>query len=185
MGLIFSHNLKFSNQYKKIFSVFSYFYATIKFLSFKLNKPTLSKIYLSFFLPVIEYCHVVYIHFNKNYFYKLNKVNFKILKLTDLNPQEFSLHYRLLLSLIKISLTVYTKNIPALTIVSNSCSITRSYCILPSFKLSIYKHSLHYIFSKLLNFLHLHNLLQLKVPSSIAYNIFTSTPNFDVFDIFL
>ena len=177
--------MKFYSQFNKRLSVML-FYTN----SFHVPKYVISKIYLSYILLIIEYCHISYFHTNRKLFKKLSKLNKKLLLLTNLSEKNFKLELRLCFTCIKFAIDLYHSNIcSCLTLKtlkhSSSYYDTRSICNTPTTHLSIYKHSFSYWTANLLNILNSHKLLDSKSPNFIMKHLFINNSKFNIFAVFL
>jgi hypothetical protein len=112
LGITIDHKLKFSSQYSKLISVFGYYISIFKFLRSYISKSHLSKIYLAYLLPILEYCCLTYIHFSKKMFMKLCKLNKNILNYTTLDKKLFCLTIRFQLIIIKTMIKIEKNYVP-------------------------------------------------------------------------
>jgi hypothetical protein len=160
LGIIFDSNLRFHNQYNKLFSLFGYYRSLFCFISKFISKKHLGIIYKSFLLPVIEYCSTAYIHFSVSKFKSLEKLNNKLIEYTDINGVTFSLNRRLIINSINCLIKIKNHEAP---IMFKPFKIahkfnTRTNIILPIVNKKIFKHSYDFWSNKLISFCIINNI---------------------------
>ncbi len=95
LGIYLDSRLTYKKQYKCLYRKLYYF---LKMFTKLHMLPVQIKdlMYISNILPVIEYAHIVYFHFNLGCFTKLNKINNRLLKFTTFcNDEHYSINQRL------------------------------------------------------------------------------------------
>ena len=155
LGIVLDHNLSFSSQFKlskkNLFFYLKIFYFLKNFISSK----TFTMIYKSFILPKFEYVNIFYQHTNKNQLTKLEKINKKILKLTNCDISFYSIENRLFylasLFLFKQYSYKYNDFLFSKFITSNVSSSNRLF-ILPITSKEKFKKSFCYWGANLMNF---------------------------------
>jgi len=143
LGIIFDENRSFSFQYKKILSCQRFYIKLFYFLKNILNTKCLNVIFQTYIMPFLEYCVIVYIHFNKTNFNLYVKRFNKLLNFTTLNFELHNAESRLLILSTNCVLNILNKNCPSyLTLPPPSHSFnTRHRNILPHVNKSIFFHS--------------------------------------------
>jgi hypothetical protein len=112
LGVMYDNKLKFTYHFNYIFPKLLYFNKLLNKLNNIIPKKLSSLLYLQFVLPIIEYCNLIYIPFNKKCLKKLKTINNRILKYTSLEPLLFDIDMRLMLSAIKIIHKIFNKQVP-------------------------------------------------------------------------
>jgi hypothetical protein len=113
LGIIIDNKLKFSSQFLILHRKLNYYIKLFHHLSSFLSCKYLTKIYLAFILPVLEYCNSVYFLFNKKYYSKISKLNIKLLKFTHLDLSYFNIGHRLLYQACFILFKVHNHRLPS------------------------------------------------------------------------
>ena len=170
LGLIIDDNLKFTKQFSTLKVKINRSYYLYRKLSLSVPKKILSRLYLAYVLPLIEYCYCNYFLLNLPWLRKINRINNEILKLTDLDTTHYSVYMRLFTSLCKLLFKIFNNIIPEnFYIFSRSISNTRTNLITPLVRVTIFKKSYLYILTNLKNFLDRKN-----VPISDSFTVFKS-----------
>ena len=112
LGIIIDSKLQFANQYACLIHRLQRYFFIFSKLSIYVNKSTLSSIFLTYVLPIIEYAFISYLFFNKqNYFRIKNKLK-KLIPFTNLDPSLYDIDHRLKYYMLKFFLTIYNKICP-------------------------------------------------------------------------
>ena len=160
LGIMIENKLKFANAYNANVKKLSFFIQSFHKIKYYLPNYYLSRIYLTYILPNIEYSHLSYFFFNIRKLNQLEKINQKLLLFTTLNHKLFSVKYRLYISCCKFLFKIH--NFPSCSFLkifceSNNPSSRRLYqmVIINNVK---FKLSYFYWGTNLSNVLHLNNI---------------------------
>jgi hypothetical protein len=139
LGIIFDRNLKFNYQYNKLLSCLNLFIKQFYHLSNYLSKSILTKIYMSFILPIIEYCGTVYLCRSVKYFRRILKLNNKLLNFTTIINLSLDKRFYTTACLIiyKIVNNLYPQYLKIF--LKNHNFPTRSKCLIPLFNNNNFK----------------------------------------------
>ena len=157
LGVRIDSMLKFEKQYIHILSKLKFFLACMTNLSKFLNEYALTKIYVGFILPYIEYSLDSYALFNMKHLKTLSKLNKRIVKLTTLNCESYSIFYRLKYKYLKRLFNIIDKKTPdsiSSLLFSSHKRITRRNVILPIVNISKFKFSFSFTIKSLYIKLH-------------------------------
>ena len=154
LGLIMESNMKFSMQFLKLKNRLNQSYFLIRKLSFYIPRPILSKLYLTYVLPILEYCNINYFLSNLSMLRKINSINNHILSMTDLNIDFYSIYFRLFLSFCQFIYKIANGSLPDhFNIFIKSSRNTRFRVNTPLVRLSAFKCSYYYTCTNLINLL--------------------------------
>ena len=154
LGVHIDSKLKFNVQYESILSKFKYFNSCFCHLSKIIDASTLTKIYLGFILPYVEYCLETFSTFNLVSLIMLDKINCRLLKYTDLDEYFFSIIYRLKNKYLRLLCNIIENKTTAsmrsmLFDSARATYITRRNISLPIANIKLYKFCFSYIIKTL------------------------------------